>query len=215
MRESYRRPHGRDPRNGRFEFEPEQPANGSTARRSVPMIAPEAAREWPGLKRGETCVENPARSEEVFALIRPSRSSTQGASEVETARFRPELFISAQPWVRSWERIARMRALGSQPPPPAPGWRGCPDKPYPGIRLAIVRRPTGRDFLLLREGAGVSAGGSRCCSRHPRSRGSCRQVRRRARTAFPHPEGCPWRRGQRVPPGTPTAPSPRRCRRHC
>src|SRR5207253_573796 len=33
-----------------------------------------------------------------------------------------------------------MRALGSQPPPPAPGWRGGPDKAYPGIRLAIVAR---------------------------------------------------------------------------
>jgi hypothetical protein len=37
-----------------------------------------------------------------------------GGFSAESLRFRPAL-------VRSWERIARMRALGSQPPPPAPG----------------------------------------------------------------------------------------------
>jgi hypothetical protein len=46
--------------------------------------------------------------------------------------------LGARPLARSWERIARIRALGSQPPPP-PGWRGAPEKPYP--RLVILRQP--------------------------------------------------------------------------
>ena len=47
--------------------------------------------------------------------------------------------LRARPLARSWERIARIRALGSQPPPPPPGWRGAPEKPYP--RLVILRQP--------------------------------------------------------------------------
>src|SRR5207244_8940204 len=88
------------------------------------------------------CHEAPIPAEvwRIFNSIQAVAKIHPGASEVETARFRPELSISNQPWVRSWERIARMRALGSQPSPPAPGWRGGPDKPYPGIRLAIVRQ---------------------------------------------------------------------------
>src|ERR1700730_382523 len=38
--------------------------------------------------------------------------------------------LDARPLVRSWERIARIRALGSQPPPLAPEWPGAPEKPY-------------------------------------------------------------------------------------
>jgi len=50
----------------------------------------------------------------------------------ELLRFRPAL-------VRGCERIARMRALGSQPPPPppAPGWRGSS-----ATSVAILRRPS-------------------------------------------------------------------------
>src|SRR5437667_8444481 len=91
-------------------------------------------------------------------VFRPSRKSTQGAPEAETARFRPELSISDQPWVRSWERIARMRALDSQPPPPAPGWRGGPDKPYPGIRLVIVRQSGTTDNFADLFGTGPGMG---------------------------------------------------------
>jgi hypothetical protein len=75
----------------------------------------------------------------VFGAIWSLRSRPRAGTEarrtlrVYVARFPPELLRFRPALVRSWERIARMRALGSQPPPPpAPGWRGVPDKRYLG-----------------------------------------------------------------------------------
>src|SRR5882757_7948764 len=63
------------------------------------------------------------RGEKEIPRSRPSRNSTEGVSEFVHGPFPADLSVSDQPLVRRWEGIARMRALGSQPPPPAPGWR--------------------------------------------------------------------------------------------
>src|SRR5258708_5700311 len=53
----------------------------------------------------------------------PSRTLLRGPPRLYAARFPPELLRFRPTLVRSWERIARLRALGSQPPPPAPEHR--------------------------------------------------------------------------------------------
>src|SRR5882762_11149856 len=74
------------------------------------------------------------RGEKEIPRSRPSRNSTEGVSEVVHGPFSADLSVSDQPLVRRWEGIARMRALGSQPPPPAPGWRA-------EVRTSHTRNP--------------------------------------------------------------------------
>src|SRR3984893_11597171 len=116
------------------------------------------------------------------SLYRPALSSTRGGPpRLYAARFPPELLRFRPAMVRGWERIARMRALGSQPPPhPAlgggrPAWRSSPSiSGWPKsatARSSLGRWPRPRK---RRVGMAVSA-----CIRGHRRIATITKVRRR------------------------------------
>jgi len=108
----------------------------------------------------------------------------RGATEVVHGPLPPELLRFRPALVRSWERIARIRALGSQPPPPAPGWRAevrtsHPRNPARHIATACITHifsaplPGGRPELSPRSGGpGPSTRGWHRRGRPLRCRGS-------------------------------------------
>ena len=96
----------------------------------------------------------PASGGEVWRTLRVRHGKSTGLQAVLTF---PQ---KAQPYARllarSWERNARIRALGSQPPPSGSWVARGSGQAIRGIRLAILRQPCRHGFWS-KQGPGAGA----------------------------------------------------------